>query len=66
LFVDFLLSHEGQKILGAAGYFAPRSDVISPILSEAPPRTKIVPLPMTLAARYNDYFQMYRKIMGLP
>lgn len=66
LFVDFLLSHEGQEILGAAGYFAPRSDVISPILSEAPPQTKIVPLPMTLAARYNDYFQMYRKIMGLP
>ena len=65
LFVDFLLSREGQEILGAAGYFAPRTDVISPILSEAPPKTKIVPLPMSLAPRYNEYFQMYRQIMGL-
>jgi iron(III) transport system substrate-binding protein len=65
LFVDFLLSREGQEILGAAGYFAPRTDVISPILSEAPPKTKIVPLPMSLAPRYGEHFQTYRKIMGL-
>ena len=65
LLVDFLLSREGQEILGAAGYFAPRTDVSSPILSEAPPKTKIVPLPMTLASRYNEYFQTYRKVMGL-
>ena len=56
---------QGQEILGAAGYFAPRTDVSSPILSEAPPKTKIVPLPMTLASRYNEYFQTYRKVMGL-
>jgi iron(III) transport system substrate-binding protein len=65
LFSDFLLSREGQEITAAAGYFAPRSDVVSPILKEAPPKTKIVPLPMSLAARYNDYFQTYRKVMGL-
>lgn len=65
LLSDFLLSREGQEIMAAAGYFAPRSDVNSPILKEAPAKTKIVPLPMTLASRYNEYFQTYRKVMGL-
>lgn len=62
---DFLLSREGQEVFAAAGYFSPRSDVSSPILKEAPAKTKIVPLPMTLAPRYNEYFQTYRKVMGL-
>lgn len=65
LLSDFLLSREGQEIMAAAGYFSPRSDVSSPILKEAPAKTKIVPLPMTLASRYNEYFQTYRKVMGL-
>jgi iron(III) transport system substrate-binding protein len=65
LLSDFLLSREGQEVFGAAGYFSPRSDVSSPILKEAPAKTKIVPLPMTLASRYNEYFQTYRKVMGL-
>lgn len=65
LLVDYLLSREGQEIMGSAGYFAPRTDVSSPILKEAPPKTKVVPLPMTLAPRYNEYFETYRKIMKL-
>ncbi len=65
LFNDFLLSREGQEITAAAGYFVPRTDVASPILKETPAKTKVVPLPMTLASRYNEYFQTYRKIMGL-
>jgi iron(III) transport system substrate-binding protein len=65
LFNDFLLSREGQELTAAAGYYAPRTDVSSPILKEAPPKTKILPLPMSLAPRYNEYFQTYRKIMGL-
>jgi len=65
LLVDYLLSREGQEIMGSAGYFAPRTDVSSPILKEAPPKTKVVPLPMTLAPRYNEYFQTYRRIMKL-
>ena len=65
LLVDYLLSREGQEIMGSAGYFAPRTDVNSPILKEAPPKTKVVPLPMTLAPRYNEYFQTYRKVMRL-
>ncbi len=65
LFNDFLLSREGQEITAAAGYFVPRTDVASPILKETPAKTKIIPLPMTLAPRYNEYFQNYRKLMGL-
>jgi iron(III) transport system substrate-binding protein len=65
LFNDFLLSREAQEIIAASGFFAPRSDVASPILKDVPSKTKIIPLPMTMAARYNDYFQTYRKLMGL-
>jgi len=65
LFNDFLLSREGQEITAAAGYFVPRSDVVSPILRETPAKTKVLPLPMSLAPRYNEYFQTYRKLMGL-
>ncbi|MEO6162594.1 MAG: extracellular solute-binding protein [Candidatus Binatia bacterium] len=65
LFNDYLLSREGQEAIAAAGYHVPRIDVASPILKDAAPKTKVVPLPMTLAPRYNDYFQTYRKVMGL-
>lgn len=65
LFNDFLLSREGQEITAAAGYFVPRSDVASPIMRDTPPKTKVIPLPMALAARYNEYFATYRKLMGL-
>jgi iron(III) transport system substrate-binding protein len=65
LFIDFMLSRDGQEALALSGYFVPRSDVPSGILKEAPAGTKIVPLPMNLAPRYNEYFQTYRKVMGL-
>ena len=65
LFIDFLLSREGQEILAAVGYYAPRTDVVSPLMKQAPPKMKVVPLSMTLATRYNEYFQTYRKVMEL-
>lgn len=65
VFIDFILSREGQEAMGANGYFVPRSDVASPIMKEAPPKTKVIPISMTLAPRYNEYFQTYRKVMGL-
>ena len=65
LFNDYLLSREGQEAIAAAGYHVPRTDVASPILKDAAPKTKVVPLPMSLAPRYNEYFQTYRKVMGL-
>jgi iron(III) transport system substrate-binding protein len=65
LFIDFLLSREGQEILASAGYYAPRTDVVSPLMKQAPAKMKVVPLSMMLATRYNEYFQTYRKLMGL-
>jgi iron(III) transport system substrate-binding protein len=65
VFIDFILSREGQEAMGANGYFVPRSDVTSPIMKEAPPKTKVIPISMALAPRYNEYFQTYRKVMGL-
>ena len=65
LFNDYLLSREGQEAIAAAGYHVPRIDVASPILKDAAPKTRVVPLPMSLAPRYNEYFQTYRKVMGL-
>ncbi len=62
---DYLLSREGQEVMAAAGYYVPRGDVVSPILREAGPKTKVIPLPMTLAPRYNEYYQTYRKLMGV-
>jgi iron(III) transport system substrate-binding protein len=65
LFIDFILSHEGQQAVAAAGYYSARKDVQSPIMKEVPPSLKVIPLSMELAKHYNEDFQMYRKVMGL-
>ena len=65
LFVDFMLSHEGQQVMAEAGYYSPRTDVQSPIMKKVPPQVKVLPLPFEMAKRYNEYFQMYRQVMGL-
>jgi len=65
LFIDFLLSREGQAGIAAANYYSPRKDVQSPIMKQVPPSIKVVPLPLEMAQRYNEYFEAYRKVMGL-
>jgi iron(III) transport system substrate-binding protein len=65
LFIDFILSKEGQEILADAGYYVPRRDVSSPLIKQVPAGIKIVPLPMSMATRYNEYFQLYRNTMGI-
>ena len=65
LFIDFLLSKEGQEIIAEAGYYVPRRDIAAPIMKQVPAKLKVIPLPMSLASRYNEYFQTYRKLMGL-
>ena len=65
LFIDFLLSKEGQEIIAEAGYYVPRRDIAAPIMKQLPAKMKVIPLPMSLAPRYNEYFQTYRKLMGL-
>lgn len=65
LFIDFLLSREGQEAIAEANYYAPRKDVQSAITKKVPPQIQVIPLPLEMAKRYNEYFQMYRKAMGL-
>lgn len=65
LFIDFVLSREGQQVIADANYYSPRKDVRSPIMKDVPQHVKVIPLPLEMAKRYNDYFQMYRKIMRL-
>jgi ABC-type Fe3+ transport system substrate-binding protein len=65
LLIDYLLSKEGQEIIADSGYFVPRRDVAAPIMKQVPAKAKVIPLPMSLAARYNEHFQTYRKAMGL-
>ncbi|HXG52011.1 MAG TPA: extracellular solute-binding protein [candidate division Zixibacteria bacterium] len=64
LFVDFVLSRPGQEVIAAANYYVARKDVQSPILKRVP-GAKVIPLPMEMAKKYNDYFQTYRRLMGL-
>jgi ABC-type Fe3+ transport system substrate-binding protein len=65
LLIDYMLSKEGQEIIADAGYYVPRRDVTAPIMKQVPQKVKIIPLSMSLAARYNEHFQTYRKLMGL-
>jgi iron(III) transport system substrate-binding protein len=65
LFIDFILSKEGQQAMADAGYYSPRPDVSSPVMKQVPAKMKVIPLPMSMASRYNDYFQLYRKTMGI-
>src|SRR3989338_6843024 len=64
LFIDFVLSREGQQAIAEANYYVPRKDVRSPIMKRVPPELKVIPLPLEMAKRYNEYFQLYRKVMG--
>lgn len=65
LFFDFLLSQEGQQAYGAVDYYSARKDVQSPIMKQIPPSLRVIPISMELAKHYNEYFQTYRKVMGL-
>ena len=64
LFIDFVLSKEGQEVIADSMYYSARRDVASPVVKQVPAQMKVVPLPMSLAARYNEHFQTYRKLMG--
>jgi len=64
LFIDFILSKEGQETIADAMYYSARRDVASPVVKQVPAQMKVIPLPMSLAARYNEHFQTYRKLMG--
>ena len=65
LYIDFLLSKEAQQELANAGYNSGRSDFESPIVKRIPANLKIVPVRPEMGERYNEYFKLYRDVMGL-
>lgn len=65
LFIDFVLSQEGQHAIAVADYYSPRKDIQSPVMKQVPPSLKVIPLSMEQAKHYNEDFRTYRRVMGL-
>jgi iron(III) transport system substrate-binding protein len=65
LYIDFMLSKETQQELAAGGYNSGRRDFEAPILKTIPAQLKIFPVRPEMGERYNEYFKLYREVMGL-
>jgi iron(III) transport system substrate-binding protein len=65
LYIDFMLSKETQQEFASIGYNSGRRDFEAPILKQIPANLKIVPVRPEMGERYNEYFKLYRDVMGL-
>ena len=65
LYIDFMLSKETQQELASGGYNSGRRDFESTILKQIPSSLKIFPVRPEMGERYNEYFKLYRDVMGL-
>lgn len=65
LYIDFMLSKETQQELANGGYNSGRRDFDSQILKQIPANLKIFPVRPEMGERYNEYFKLYREVMGL-
>jgi iron(III) transport system substrate-binding protein len=65
LFIDFVLSREGQEMIRSFNRIPARSDVesLSPKLDQT--RLKLKAVPQDIGTRYNEYVQEFRRIFGL-
>ncbi len=65
LFIDFVLSKEGQGIVRSFNRIPARSDVepLSPKLDQA--KLKLNAIPSDMETRYNEYIQEFRRIFSL-
>jgi len=65
LFIDFVLSREGQAMIRSFNRIPARSDVepLAPKLDQTKLRLKAVP--PDIGTRYNEYVQEFRRIFGL-
>ena len=64
LFIDFVISKEGQEMIRSFYRITPRSDVepLSPKLDPANLKLKLIPQDM--ATRYTEYVEEFRNIFG--
>jgi iron(III) transport system substrate-binding protein len=65
LFINFVLSREGQSILAAQGAIPSRSD-IEPQVLRIPKGTRLAPSDLSLAREYEFASQEFRKIFQAP
>jgi iron(III) transport system substrate-binding protein len=65
LYIDFMLSKETQQELANGGYNSGRRDFDSQILKQIPANLKMYPVRPEMGERYNEYFKLYRDVMGL-
>lgn len=65
LFIDFILSKEGQELIRSLDRIPARSDVEPPVPKLDQRRLKLRVVPQDMAMRYNEYAQEFRRIFGL-
>jgi iron(III) transport system substrate-binding protein len=65
LFIDFILSKEGQEIVRSQGLVPARSDVepLSPRMVKS--KLKLKAIPQDFESRLNEYAQAFKTIFGL-
>jgi iron(III) transport system substrate-binding protein len=65
LFIDFILSREGQEIIRVQGRVPARSDVEPLVAQMAQFRLKLKAVPQDFELRYDDHAQAFKRIFGL-
>jgi iron(III) transport system substrate-binding protein len=65
LFVDFVLSKEGQEVIRSLGRIPARSDVAPPSPKMDQKKLKLRAVPADAETRYKDYIQEFNRVFGL-
>lgn len=65
LFIDFVLSKEGQEMVHSLNRIPARFDVEPPSLKMDQKKLKLRAVPADAETRYNEYIQEFRRIFGL-
>jgi len=65
LFIDFVLSKEGQKMISSFNRIPARADVKPPSPMMDQGMLKLRTIPKDAATRYNEYFREFRRTFGL-
>jgi iron(III) transport system substrate-binding protein len=65
LFIDFVLSKDGQEMVRSLNRIPARFDVEAPSLMMDRARIKLKVVPTDVETRYNEYIQEFRRIFSL-
>lgn len=65
LFVDFVLSKQGQEVIRSLGRIPARADVAPPSIKMNQKNLKLRAVPADAETRYKDYIQEFNRVFGL-